>query len=485
MISYFGWMITFVVGAIILVLFAVDMLLQPDNPYNSLVTYLILPGLLLGGVGLILLGVAVEWRRRHRHDPTLYPILPMIDLNKPWQRRRLMVGVMLLAVLFTLSAVGMYHSYKFTESDVFCGLICHQVMKPEYTAYQHSPHARVSCTECHIGHGADWYVKSKLAGMYQMWAVLTKSYHLPITTPIHNLRPARETCEQCHWPDKFTNSTEKVIWHFASDRANTPVRTNLMLKVGGGMPEVGLGHGIHWHISPEVEVQYWARDPQRLDIPWVRVRTGDGPARIYRSADCPDPLPEGAEIRMMDCIDCHNRPSHIYRSPRQLVDSHLATGVLDASLPYLKRYAIELFERPWPDTPTAVRGIADFMQERYKPWTTGPQGEALVRKNVQWLQTLYQQNFFPEQKVDWSVYPNHIGHFEFPGCLRCHDGRHADSQGHTIANDCTLCHDVIDQAEGEAAYGPTAYKAGSFIHPRGMDEIWRGQNCTDCHGLVK
>ncbi len=481
-ISFVGWAITLVMGAILLVLGLIDMLLHQENPYNSLVTYMILPGVLLGGVALIFLGAGLEWRRRHRRDPSAYPLLPVVNLNEGWQRRRVLGAIVLLAVLGSASAVGVYQAYHFTESVTFCGQICHTVMEPEFVAYQHSPHARVACVQCHIGPGAGWFVKSKMSGLRQVVAVATGSYQLPIETPVHNLRPARETCEQCHWPEKFSNSLEKTIWHFSPDRANTPTRYNLLLRIGGGPRSLGLGEGIHWHISPGVEIYYWARDRQRMDIPYVEMRVEGADPVIFRSEDCPDPLPPDAEVRLMDCIDCHNRPSHIYRSPRQLIDFNMATGTLDPSLPYLKRHAAALLEQPWPTTEAALAGIDAALRDQYASYLEGPRGRELVERQIDRLQQLYERNFFPEQGVDWRVYPNHLGHFEFPGCWRCHDDQHRAPSGAVIASDCRKCHEFLDQAEGEAAFGPITYQGGDFRHPRGLDDIWQGRNCTDCHG---
>jgi hypothetical protein len=483
MISYLGWVVVVVVAVLIVVLITSDILFHRENPYNSVVTYLVLPGVLGGGVGLILLGVLVEWYRRHRREPGTYPTLPTIDLNLPWQRRRLMIGAVLLTLFFGGSAIGVYQSYHYTESPEFCGLVCHSVMKPEYEAYQHSPHARVLCTECHIGSGADWYVKSKMSGLRQVVAMVTQSYELPIKTPVHNLRPARDTCEQCHWPGKFTGSMEREIWHFSPDQSNTAMRYNLLMKVGGGEPEVGQGHGIHWHISSAVTVRYWPRDEQRLDIPWVEVTVADGAPRIFRSPDFAGQDPPETEIRTMDCIDCHNRPAHIYKSPRHLVDQSLAGGLLDASLPYVRRQAVRVLETRYASTDEALAAIDADFRAQYAARMQGEKGRELVESNIAWLQRLYQRNFFPEQKVDWRTYPNHLGHFEFPGCYRCHDDKHATATGETISNSCNLCHDMIDQAEGEAAYRAPTYHAAPFNHPRGLGDVWIGRNCTDCHGL--
>jgi hypothetical protein len=275
-----------------------------------------------------------------------------------------------------------------------------------------------------------------MSGLRQVWAVATNSYHLPIETPVKNLRPARETCEECHWPGKFSGSMEKEIWHFSPDQSNTPIRYNLLMKVGGGEPEVGQGHGIHWHINSAVRIRYWASDEDRLDIPWVEVKMGDEPARVYRSKSYDGPEPPASEIRTMDCMDCHNRPAHVYNSPRQIIDTSMASGVLDPTLPYLRRYATQVLEKTYPDTPAALNAIDSQLREHYAKRMEGVKGKELVEKNIGWLQTLYQRNFFPEQKVTWREYPSHLGHFEFPGCYRCHDEKHTDDGGRTISNDC-------------------------------------------------
>lgn len=482
LITYVGWLITIVGSVLLVVLIATDVLFHSQSQYNAIVTYLMMPGVMMGGIGLIMAGIAWEWRRRHRRHPGDYPLLPTLDLNVGWQRRRVLLGVSGLTIFFAVSAVGVYQSYHYTESTEFCGLACHHVMSPEYTAYQHSPHARVKCVECHIGAGAEWYVKSKLTGLHQVYAVATNSYHLPIDTPVANLRPARDTCEECHWPGKFTGSKEREIWHFSPDQSNTPMRYNLLMKVGGGEPEVGLGHGIHWHINSNVKVRYWAADHDRLEIPWIEVTVGDGAPRVFRAAGY-EGTPPPEEVRGMDCIDCHNRPSHIYKSPRQLIDSSMAAGTLDPALPYLRRTAAQLLEQTYASTPAALAAIDQGMRAKYESRMDGAKGRALVESNIARLQDLYQANFFPEQGVNWRVYPNHLGHFEFPGCFRCHDGKHADDAGAPISADCNLCHDMIDQAEGQDAHAPARYHVAPFNHPRNMGDVWLGRTCTDCHGI--
>jgi len=490
LISYLGWLVCCVVGTLLVVLIGADVLFHSQDVYKSIITYMIVPGVLMGGVGLVLAGSFLEWRRRHKHAPEEYAALPIINFNLAWQRRRVALGTVLLTLVFGLSAITVYQAYHFTESPAFCGKVCHAVMEPEYTTHQFSPHARVSCAECHIGSGANWYVKSKLSGLRQVWAMARHSYHLPIQTPIENLRPARETCEQCHWPEKFTDSLVKVIWHFSPDEANTPMRYTLQLKIGGGDPQLGQGRGIHWHINPDVKIRYWHRDQKRQDIPWIEVQEKGKPARIYRTADSAgSPVadsqpPESADIRVMDCVDCHNRPSHIYQSPREIIDASMSTGVLDGSLPYLKRYATELFEAKYPNKTAALAAIEDTLSAKYAARVQGPRGEELVKRNVESLQKLYDRNFYPNQGVDWREYPDQRSHFESPGCGRCHDGRHLDADSKPIRDDCNLCHTLIDQAEGEAAFEPAVFQRREFVHPRNLGDIWKGYQCWECHRLA-
>lgn len=484
-ITYLGWLGLVSSLTLTVILVSTDFLFHRDQPYNSLVTYMVMPGVIGGCVTLIILGVFVEWIRRHRRDPNTYPTLPTIDLNVPWMRRRIIIGTGMLTIFLATSAIGVYHSYHYTESTEFCGLVCHTVMEPEYTSYQHSPHSRVACVECHIGSGADWFVKSKIDGLRQVYAMITDSFTLPIETPVHNLRPARDTCEQCHTPGKYSGSMIREIWHFSPDQANTPMRTSLLMKVGGGKSKIGgnVGDGIHWHTSHDVVVRYWASDKQRLEIPWVEVTVADGEPRVFRSASFEGPDPPENEIRVMDCIDCHNRPAHIFKSPRQLIDTSMAEGLLTTSLPYLRRYATEILETPFETTAEALEAIDRELRERYASRMTGPAGRELVENNIKWLQDIYENNFFPEHGVDWRVYPNHIGHFEFPGCNRCHGTDHQEvvTAAH-ISNDCSLCHEVIEYSEGLATRSPAVFgPAVEFKHPRGMVDVWHDNHCTDCH----
>src|ERR1041385_3469096 len=245
--SLFRNYISMVGGAIVLasllsivLLFLIEITsAHAENPYLGILTYIIFPSILLFGLFVTILGRILERRRRHRAAPGDHPIYPKLDLNDPRSRKAFFVFLIVTFVFVSASAFGSYRGFEYTESVSFCGTTCHTVMKPEYTAYLAGAHARVGCVGCHVGPGASWYVRSKLSGAYQLYSVTFKKYSRPITTPVHNLRPAQETCEQCHWPEKFFGAQLKVINHYGYDEANTKRQLQMLIQVGGGSPATG------------------------------------------------------------------------------------------------------------------------------------------------------------------------------------------------------------------------------------------------------
>lgn len=470
--------ISFALGAVLLVS---EFVLENRNPYSAIVTYMIVPGVISMGLGIAVLGIAREWYRRKRRKTDDKP-LPVLDFNVKRTRRKTLLVLVILSVFLGVSAVATYRGFLFTESTEFCGTTCHSVMGPEYAAYQHSPHARVPCVACHIGEGADWYVHSKVSGLRQVVRTILGTYEMPIEVPVRDLRPARETCEECHWPEVFTGSVERIEWHFSSDEANTPYRYHILLKVGGQNPETGHSEGIHWHTSSQETVRYWPRDRQRLDIPWVEVEHGDGSTTVYRSSDAPEDTPPADEIRVMDCIDCHNRPSHIFRSPDEMVNRALAAGTIDRNLPGIKAFAVELLTNEHSTHDAARDAFDEAIRQEYGNRQSEGVTEELIEQAIATLDSIYRQTQFPEQGVDWSTYPNHIGHRSFPGCFRCHDEEHSADDGSAISMECSNCHDFIFQANGEAAYGPVVYESTPFEHP-GYAGMHEGMLCTDCHAI--
>ncbi len=462
-------------------LVAIDMFRGFHNPYMGILTYIIAPVFLVAGLVLILIGVLWERRRRRRLKPGEIPAYPRIDFNLPRERFAFTAVVVVTFIFLLSTALGSYRTYEFTESVTFCGETCHNIMTPEFTAYQQSPHARVACVQCHIGPGASWFVKSKLSGAYQVYATIADTYPRPIPVPIENLRPAQQTCEQCHWPRKFYGAAERVIHHYLSDEKNSPWTIRMLLKIGGGDPTFGPVGGIHWHMNIANKIEYIASDEKRQVIPWVRVTDANGKTTVYQSKE--NPLkPEqvaAAHPRVMDCIDCHNRPTHIFNSPAGAVDLAISTGRIDEKIPFIKKESIAALTKNYQTTGQALRGIAATLTTYYRA-----QQQAFAKANpsaleqaIAEVQTIYTHNFFPAMKVNWSVYADNIGHKEFPGCFRCHDGMHADRNGRTITNDCQTCHTIIAQGPGENLPSTSL----EFKHPVDIGDAWKQMQCTVCH----
>lgn len=480
-ISFVGIAIAAASLTSIALLVLIELSAGDDNPYTVLVTYILLPSVLGFGILLIFIGMLLE-RRRRRRDPdahiTPYPVL---DLNDPARRRSLITFLCLAFVFLFLSAFGSYRAYEYTESVQFCGQQCHAVMKPEFVAYQASPHARVRCVECHVGGGAEWYVRSKINGMHQLYAVTFNTYNRPIRTPLHNLRPADETCAKCHWPEKFHGEQLKVFNHFGYDEANSLNQTRMLIKTGGGSPETGEIGGIHWHMNVANQIEYIATDERRQEIPWVRLKDGSGNVTEYvtRNANLSSDQIAQSEKRRMDCIDCHNRPTHIYLSPNEAVDRSLTAGKLDVSLPFVKARAVEVLSGSYTTTGEALaaidRGVNDFYRTNY-PDLFNTKADSIGAAVIE-LKQLYQTYFFPEMNTDWRAHINNIGHYNSQGCFRCHDGQHFSSDGRVIRNECSICHTTIQQSFGGRTFQPAN---SIFEHPVNLGDknTWQ---CAACH----
>lgn len=419
-----------------------------SNPYLGILIFLALPALFIGGLLLIPAGIFLRRRSELRRGLTPTSLPPLDLKNADFRRLVIFVAITTVVNLALVSQVG-YGATSYMESVQFCGQTCHTVMQPEFTAYQNSPHARVECVKCHIGPGAGWFVKSKLSGVGQVVAVTFNTYPRPIPTPVHNLRPARETCETCHWPQKFGGDRLRVINKFADDETNTQSKTVLLMRIGGGNGNVGI-HGMH--LGAGVEMRYAASDESRQTIPIVEYNKGDGKWVRFTAQDAKPELVAklGSEpMRTMDCMDCHNRPSHTYLLPERALDRAITDGAISATLPFAKKEALELLNGSYATHTEAgqkiTAGFEKFYSENYPQ--VYAQRKAEVAKSGLAVATVYQQNVFPEMKVKWGSYPNNLGHTDFPGCWRCHDDQHVASDGRKIVQDCSSCHSMLASDE--------------------------------------
>lgn len=456
----------------------IDLLAEKPNPYVGILAYMVAPGFLIFSLLIVAIGV---WLQRRVRGPQTARY-PSIDLNDPSQRSAFLAFSAFLVVFVLLSSAGSYKAYEYTDSVEFCGLTCHTVMHPEYTAYKLSSHARVGCVECHVGAGATWYVKSKLSGTRQVFAAVLKTYPRPIPTPVHNLRPAQETCEQCHWPKKFYGGQLKVFTHYASDEKNTQRQIEMLIKTGGGDPATGAPEGIHWHMNIANEIEYVATDEKRQVIPYIHVRDTQGRVTEYFAKDSSVTRDTVAKLQRhrMDCIDCHNRPTHVYVPPDQAVDQALLGRRLDASLPFLKQQSVAALTAEYADTNTALEGIAKGLHDYYEKSypELAKTRELDIRNAIDEVQRIYQRTTFPEMKLNWQTHTNNIGHFYFSGCFRCHDGQHVSTDGKAIPKDCDTCHTVLAQRDGPTKAMPVSTQ--TFKHPIEIGDL-RQVACADCH----
>jgi hypothetical protein len=353
-----------------------------------------------------------------------------------------LIGVLTLVNVLFLGTVGarMLH---FMDEPRFCGTACHKVMSPEWTTYQDSPHARVKCVECHVGEGADAMFHAKLNGLWQIISATFNLYERPIPTPVRQLRPARETCEQCHWPDKFYGSRMQVRRHHAFDETSTPSYTTLSLKVGSG---TGARRGeIHWHIAEQNEVRYAAADDRREEMLWVEIHTGDGEYRRYTNRQLSDSLAAEQELRVMDCVDCHNRATHVYQNPERAVDEMIAVGQIDGTLPAIKKLGLKAISPAYADEDAAQTGIDNTIRgtyaREYRKETASKQRE--IDRAIANLRANHRRNIHHRMNVTWGAYPDHRGHDGDGGCFRCHNPDMVDAEGRAIPYDCTLCHSIL------------------------------------------
>jgi nitrate/TMAO reductase-like tetraheme cytochrome c subunit len=422
---------------------------RPTNPYAGIAFFLILPAFFV--LGLVLMPLGILWRRRRlRARGELPATYPKVDLGQPALRKAAALLAVLTVANVVIAGASTYKSVEYMESNQFCGLTCHTVMTPEYTAFLDSPHSRVGCVQCHIGPGAGWFVRSKLAGTRQLVAVALRTYSRPIPSPVHHLRPARETCEQCHWPQKFQGDKFVVRTKYAADEANTASTTVLVLKIGGHNAKGGSGiHGRH--LADAERISYVSTDGRRQVIPRVTWRGDDGKELEFASTDVkvsPEDLAR-AEHRKMDCVDCHNRPTHAFELPERAVDQALTDGRISRDLPYVKKKAVEVLRQEYPDQETAGQKIPAALVEYYK--ASHPEvyekRRALVESAGAAVKAIYLRNVFPNMKVTWGVHPNNIGHEDSLGCFRCHDENHKAPDGRTITQDCTVCHNILAMDE--------------------------------------
>lgn len=408
------------------------------GPYLGIVTTLVLPalfvlGLLLVPFGLLLYRGKLEKRMEELTERPLYLARAI---------------VLLTLVNFAGLALLGYGGVTFMSSNQFCGEVCHEVMEPEYVAYQDSPHANVDCVACHVGPGAESMIRSKINGVHQLIGTITDDYSRPIPTPVHQLRPATETCENCHWPEKYLGTKLVLRNRYRENETNTAFTNVLLMRTGGTGPD-GTPTGIHWHTNPQNKVEYVATDYARSDIPWVQVTRPDGSVEVFTREGFEGSEPPQGERRLMDCNDCHNRAAHHFESIADALDRDLAAGLISRRIPLIRRNGREILEQDW-SRDNATEGIRGALRERYGDASgqLDPEMEPLLDQATERLSSIWMRNIYPERKLLWDSYPSHKSH---DGCYRCHGGQHRSvaAQDRVITNACDKCHVVLSHEESD------------------------------------
>jgi transposase len=484
-VSFFGVYVAII--SIFLILFTLLLMFsfKSPSPYIGIFSYMVFPAFFTLGVFIFLYGMRRESIRRRKLGVDEALPYPRLDLNDPKTRKTFSYAIIGGSFLAILLAFISYHAFLYTETVSFCGQLCHTVMQPEYVSYEASPHARVPCVDCHVGAGASWYVKSKISGARQVLAVMLNTYPRPIPTPIENLRPARETCEECHWPAKFFGTQLMQIPHFRYDEQNTPEQISLGIKTGGGSGQLGENAGIHWHMITENKVHFIATDRKEQEIPWIRSSRQDGTEDVYITTDYKGDPEELAsrEKREMDCMDCHNRPTHIYEPPDAAVDKAMASYFISRTLPWVKKVVVDALVVDYPSREKAIEGlrtdIATFYRDKYPHVYKSRKAD--VDKAIDTAINIYDQSVFPDMKVNWKTYATNIGHRNWPGCFRCHDGKHVTKNGKVLTTECTTCHTMPERGPlsplGAMMPGPSKMK----WHPMDLEGKHGRILCNECH----
>ena len=436
-VSLIGIVITTVMAMLFLALLLLDLLGYLTNPYVGLILFVAVPAGFVAGLLLIPLGAWWAARRR-RLDPSALE-WPVMDLRVPRQRA---VAISVLSLTFlniVFVSMAAYGGVHYMETAEFCGTTCHVTMEPQWAAYQVAPHSRVACAQCHVGPGAGALVESKLAGTRQLFQVVTRNVTKPVPSP-RSMRPARDTCENCHWSEKFHGDRAKTIREYADDESNTESATTLVLHVGGGSARLGVGTGIHWHMNIDNQIEFVTTDEAGAEIPYVKLTDRTGTVKEYIAEGVtPGQIAAGTRQRM-DCMDCHNRPAHTFdATAERAIDRRIAQAMIPRELPFVRREAVAAVKEEYAGRDEAFTAIAKRLQDFYRSRT--PSSDArLVARAVTATQDAWARNVFPQMRVTWGTYPNNIGHLDSPGCFRCHDDTKKAKDGSVIRQDCELCH---------------------------------------------
>jgi hypothetical protein len=402
--------------------------------------------------------------------------------------------VVIAGIGLAILGAGGIVAWEYSNSNAFCTNNCHAVHPEEPRAHAAASHARVQCVECHMGRLHTLELMTLKAAHYHELLGMITGYKHPLAAT--TLRPARDSCEGCHWPDIVHNDSVRTRVHYDTDEKSTETRTRLIVHTGGGEAREKATRGIHWHIAMNVE--YASADEQKRTIPWVRVTDKDGKATTYVDAASKIPRAEldAMPKRRMDCIDCHNAAGHPFRNPAIRVDEAIAQGLIDRSIPSVKARALAIIDKAAPLHGPIAEKIPQFQKIIAESAPKGEQTPEMKAAEAQFAKQMLEilkLSEFEAKDLTWKSFPNHVGHQDFPGCFRCHDGKHVNEKGQAIRLQCTLCHDLpqvtvegtLKTVASTVAPGltpPDTHNEANWMHDH---RAKIDSSCTMCHGPIK
>lgn len=393
------------------------------SPYAGLFGFIVVPAFFVLGLLLVPIGMWRESRRRRAgHEAWQWPA---IDLGRSRTRGVVAAVAALTLVNIAIVAVASLGAVHYSESNAFCGQVCHVPMEPEYVTHQLSPHSKVRCVDCHVTPTASGFLAAKLNGTRQLYELATNSYSRPVPSPRDRMPVPAATCERCHAPMEPEREIKRAFREHKDNEQSSEITTTLMMYSGRN----------HWHARPDVVVEYVATDNTLATIPYVKVTEG-GRTTEYFAENVTAP-PTGQPVRRMDCLDCHNRPAHtMASSPAQVVDRALIRGEISKKVPFVRSQLVEALGEERPAGTDASQAIVDRLTKAFG--TETPE----ARQAVQVAQRLYRENVFPRMKITWGTYTNQLFHINDTGCFRCHSDTHTvkGDPEKKVRQDCELCH---------------------------------------------
>lgn len=413
-----------------------------ENPYKGVVVYLILP--FIGFAGIVLTAVGMVLARRRIRER----LASEVTDRRHALHRFIVFLVIVIGANLLMGTQVTYRAITYMDTPQFCGVACH-VMKPQYLGHQDSNHASVACAECHIAPSARGWIEAKMNGTRQLWQTLTNTYERPVPSALESGRlvPSKETCERCHWAEKIVATRLLVIPTYADDEKNSESYNVLMMFVGGSKMK-GIHHA---HFAGGFAIRYAAADAKRQTIPWVERRnTQTGETQTYVASGTTAEQAAALPKFTMQCVDCHDRPTHGFSLPDRALNRALALGDIPADLPFAKKQGLAVLKANYPSSSDAAQkipaAIETYYQQSYPEIYA--QRRAEIAKAGHAILAIYNRNVFPELNVTWGTYANSLGHTDSPGCFRCHDGAHSTADGQrTIGQDCAACHQLLAMGE--------------------------------------